>query len=123
VNPHYLKSYTHPGRREDEIWVPEEYRKNLESRIQDLAKLRVKVRPERGSGEEVERYSRAQLVIVKRGDTLKSIASRRGLSVAYLKRVNGLRSSMIMPGQRLKVSARSYHQNRAHPRRGKKKRS
>ncbi|MBU6153938.1 MAG: transglycosylase SLT domain-containing protein [Bdellovibrionales bacterium] len=122
VNPHYLKSHTHPGRKMDEIWVPEEYRKSLESRIPDLAQYRIKVRPERGAGDEVERLSRAQVVIVRRGDTLKSIASRRGLSVAYLKRVNGLRGSVIMPGQRLKVSAASYHQNRTHPRKGKKRR-
>ncbi|NDE18455.1 LysM peptidoglycan-binding domain-containing protein [bacterium] len=62
------------------------------------------------------------MVVVRKGDTLKSIASRRGLSVAYLKRVNGLKSSMILPGQRLKVSARSYHQNRVHPRKGKRRR-
>jgi membrane-bound lytic murein transglycosylase D len=123
VNPHYLKSHTHPGRREDEIWVPEQYRKNLESRVSDLAQYRIRVKRDRGAADEVESYSRAQIVIVKRGDTLKSIASRRGLSVAYLKRVNGLRSSVIMPGQRLKVSARSYRQSRVHPRKGKKRRS
>jgi len=122
VNPQYLKSHTHPGRREDEIWVPEQYRKNLESRLADLGRYRIRVRPERSSGNEVERYSRAQMVVVRKGDTLKSIASRRGLSVAYLKRVNGLKSSMILPGQRLKVSARSYHQNRVHPRKGKRRR-
>jgi membrane-bound lytic murein transglycosylase D len=122
VNPHYLKSHTHPGRRTDEIWVPEQYRKNMEAKISDLTRYRITVRPERNAGEEVERYSRAQVVIVKRGDTLKSIASRRGLSVAYLKRVNGLKGSTILPGQKLKVSAASYHQSRAHPRKGRKRR-
>ncbi len=123
VNPHYLRPHTHPGRRMDEIWVPEQYRKNLEGRLPDLAQYRIRVKPDRGAGDEVERYSRAQVVIVKRGDTLKSIASKRGLSVAYLKRVNGLRNSMILPGQKLKVSASSYRQNRVHPRKGKKRRS
>ncbi len=123
VNPQYLKDHTHPGRNQDEIWVPEPYRKNLESRIADLARYRIRVRKVRSSGDEVERASFSQTVIVKRGDTLKSIASRRGLSVAYLKRVNGLRNSMIQPGQRLKVSARSYRQSKVHPRKGKKRRS
>jgi membrane-bound lytic murein transglycosylase D len=120
VNPQYLRSHTHPGRREDEIWVPEEYRKNLEGRMSDLARYRIAVRSVPGAGLEVELFSREGVVVVKRGDTLKSIASRRGLSVAYLKRVNGLRSSVILPGQRLKVSARSYRQGRVHPRKGRK---
>ena len=40
---------------------------------------------------------------VQRGDTLRRIASRHGVTVALLKRVNGLRSSRIAPGQVLTI--------------------
>ena len=40
---------------------------------------------------------------VQRGDTLGEIAERHGISVTRLKRVNGLRSSRIAPGQLLRI--------------------
>ncbi len=40
---------------------------------------------------------------VQRGDTLGEIAERHGVSVARLKRVNGLRTSRIAPGQLLRI--------------------
>jgi membrane-bound lytic murein transglycosylase D len=40
---------------------------------------------------------------VRRGDTLSTIARRQGCSIAQLKQWNGLRSSRIMAGQKLKV--------------------
>jgi LysM repeat protein len=42
---------------------------------------------------------------VKRGDTLSEIAARYGVSVAELKRRNGLRADVIHPGQRLALPA------------------
>jgi len=44
-----------------------------------------------------------QTVTVKRGDSLGRIAQRNGCTVAELKSWNGLRSSTIHPGQKLKV--------------------
>ncbi|MBS1958126.1 MAG: transglycosylase SLT domain-containing protein [Bdellovibrionales bacterium] len=113
VNPHYLHSYTHPGKREDEIWVPENYVKNVEAKASELGKARLSIKPTRAT-----RAAREKILVyrVKRGDTLKSIARKQKLSVAYLKQVNGLRSAKIMPGQKLKLSASSYRQKRAHPR-------
>ncbi len=122
VNPHYLHGYTHPGQKEDEIWVPENYLANVQGKSRELASLVVKVKPEKET-ESRPQISRVQVYVVKRGDTLKGIAQKRGLSVAYLKRVNGLRRSSVSPGQRLKLSASSYHQKRSHPRKLKKKRS
>ena len=40
---------------------------------------------------------------VRSGDTLSEIAERHGCSVSDLKSWNGLRSSTIVPGQKLKV--------------------
>ncbi len=47
--------------------------------------------------------SRAVYVTVKRGDSLGVIARRNGTTVTKIKRLNGLRSNTIRPGQRLRV--------------------
>lgn len=47
----------------------------------------------------------AASVTVKAGDTLSRLARQHGVSVAQLQRLNGLKSSTIRVGQRLKVSA------------------
>ncbi|AYF44186.1 MULTISPECIES: LysM peptidoglycan-binding domain-containing protein [Halobacteriovorax] len=43
---------------------------------------------------------------VRRGDNLSTIASRLGVRVSDLKRINGIRGSKILVGQRLKYSTR-----------------
>jgi membrane-bound lytic murein transglycosylase D len=122
VNPHYLKPFTHPGAKLDEIWVPEQYQKAVEEKSESFAAYKVKVKPEVIPVTRAERGI-VSVQVVKRGDTLKSIARKQGLSVAYLKRVNGLKSDKVVPGQRLKLAASSYHQKRTHPRKHKKKRT
>ncbi len=49
------------------------------------------------------RQSRAQTVKVRKGDTLGVIARRNHTTVAKIKRLNGMRSTRINPGQRLRV--------------------
>jgi len=44
-------------------------------------------------------------IVVRAGDTLSEIARRNGVSIASLKRANGLASSRIRAGQRLKLPA------------------
>lgn len=113
VNPHYLKNHTHPGRKYDQIWVPEKFASLVERKVSSLETARMKVKPTKATRGEREKVL---VVRVKRGDTLKSIAKKQGLSVAYLKRVNGLKSSKIVPGQTLKLTASSYREVKQHPR-------
>jgi membrane-bound lytic murein transglycosylase D len=40
---------------------------------------------------------------VKKGDTLSSVARKYGISVAQLKKMNGLKKDSIRTGQRLRV--------------------
>lgn len=47
--------------------------------------------------------SGGRVVTVQRGDTLSEIASRNGVTVASLKRANGLSGSTVRAGQRLKI--------------------
>ncbi len=123
VNPHYLRGHTHPAKGEDEIWVPAPFVKQVEAQQRELASLVIRVKPIRAGSESVGALARVQMYTVRSGDTLKSIARKRGLSVAYLKRVNGLRSSALMPGQKLKLSASSYQQKNSHPRKKSRRRS
>ncbi len=119
VNPQYLADYTHPARTTDEIWVPQAYKTKVEKQFEGLKKLTLHVRPVR----DVKLKAPARLVYhrVRAGESLKSIARKQGLSVAYLKRVNGLKSSRIRPGQRLKLTATEYRQRKVHPRSKRRK--
>jgi membrane-bound lytic murein transglycosylase D len=46
-----------------------------------------------------------RVVVVQPGETLGALASRHGTTVARLKRANGLESSVIRTGQRIKIPA------------------
>jgi membrane-bound lytic murein transglycosylase D len=46
-----------------------------------------------------------KLVTVRSGDTLGTIAQKHGVSVTRIKEMNGLRTNLIRPGQRLRVPA------------------
>ncbi len=49
------------------------------------------------------RQARTQTVKVRRGDTLGAIAKRNHTTVDKIKRLNGMRSTRIKPGQRIRV--------------------
>jgi membrane-bound lytic murein transglycosylase D len=67
----------------------------------DLPKARSsKHRARRGHA---TKSSHAKVVVVRSGDTLAEIARRHGVSVVALRRANGLKSSSVRSGQRLKL--------------------
>ena len=53
--------------------------------------------------------------VVRRGDSLSKIAARFSLSVTELKRINGLRSNNIYPGQRLRTRSYTVQSSRSRP--------
>ena len=56
-----------------------------------------------GRSREAPTGDAATVHVVRRGDSLERIARRYGATVAGLRRANGLRSSLIHPGQSLRV--------------------
>jgi membrane-bound lytic murein transglycosylase D len=60
---------------------------------------------------------------VKRGDTLLSVASRYGVSIAQIKKVNGLRGNTVKAGQVLSISSELAEQSSLDPARTQKARS
>lgn len=58
-----------------------------------------------GGGASSTSLRRGGLHVVKRGETIGSIANRYGLSVTRLKSLNGMRGSRLIAGQTLRVSA------------------
>ena len=121
VNPHYLFSHTHPAKKMDEIWVPAGTKERIEAKFSDLSQDRIQVQTRVATRGVTTRASQ-RTVVVRRGQNLKIIARAQGLSVAYLMRVNGLKSSRIYPGQKLKVAATEFKKARAHPRKRKGRR-
>lgn len=59
-----------------------------------------------GDGPSAEPSSQATGYTVRRGDSLSRIATRFGVSVEAIRKMNGLRSTVIHPGQRLTIPAR-----------------
>ena len=53
--------------------------------------------------------------VVRRGDSLSKIAARYSMSVTELKRLNGLRSNNIYPGQRLRTRSYTVQSSRSRP--------
>ena len=47
--------------------------------------------------------SRAKTVVIRRGDTLSTIAKRHGTTVSKLKRLNGIKGTSIRAGKRIRV--------------------
>ena len=61
----------------------------------------VKVEPTRGKG--AVHSGGGKYYTVRKGDTLYKVASKHGISVAKLKKLNGMKSDKIRVGQKLKV--------------------
>lgn len=68
-----------------------------------LQRRPIVVEPSRGKAVKGSSGGSGKYYTVRRGDTLYKVASRHGISVAKLKKLNGLKSDNIRVGQKLKV--------------------
>ncbi|MEE9174662.1 MAG: LysM peptidoglycan-binding domain-containing protein [Thermodesulfobacteriota bacterium] len=99
LNPALIHDATPPGNPYP-IHVPPGYASIITQKNQQIASLK-NVNPQ------IARYSGTYRHKVRRGDTLGKIARKYGSSVSKIKRANGLKSSTIRVGQRLKIPGRS----------------
>lgn len=110
LNPNFLKGVTTP-RVSKRILLPRSQAGRLAHVIHQLPAERPvsisRTKVAKASKKLTKRYSKERSKVrtyrVKRGETIYKIAMRHGMTVSKLKRLNGLRSSRIKAGARLKV--------------------
>lgn len=69
------------------------------------AKARSSVQKAKSAAAKTQKYK------VRKGDSLYTIARKHGMSLAELKRINGLKDARLKPGQRLVVSVKKGRQH------------
>ncbi|MCY4643866.1 MAG: transglycosylase SLT domain-containing protein [Bacteriovoracales bacterium] len=104
INPQLRRGHTGAFRgKASRIWIPEE-RAVHSRKLASLKGHRVQ-RRRRVSRKSESKSSRYH--IVRRGENLTQIAQKYGKKLSTLRRLNGLASSLIFPGQRLRISPSS----------------
>ncbi len=93
-NPHIRRGLTPVGIKEYEVWIPKtEISDEINEKIAQLQPIKMR-----------SIASANQIHIVRRGESLGLIARKHRISVSRIKSLNGLRSNVIHPGKRLKIS-------------------
>jgi membrane-bound lytic murein transglycosylase D len=104
LNPHLLRGRTPPGESNFPVKIPidrvETFLENIDGAMASDGSSSASVQSV--SLAEVD-SSELRVHRVRRGDTLYDIARRYGVTVAAIKKANGLRSNKIMPGARLEI--------------------
>ena len=110
LNPHLRKGVTPPTTNDQYyLWVPAGSDAQLASSMDSLKRNRVKLRrtaqveESASSQQKIETKSRAYHR-VKAGENLASISIKYNITVATLRRLNGLRSGRVFVGQKIKLT-------------------
>jgi membrane-bound lytic murein transglycosylase D len=102
LNPHFLRGVTPPSKT-SVVYVPEgselRFAEAFESVLHEAKAAEAKRLAAAKAKQAAARYHK-----VKRGDNLSTIADRYNTSVKRLKSLNGMRGSLIKPGQRLRIA-------------------
>lgn len=102
LNPQFLRGVT-PPKKVSVVRVPEgselRFAEAFESVVRESKVAETKQLAQVKAKKASSKYYR-----VRRGDNLSEIADRYNLSVKRLKSLNGMRGSLIRPGQRLRVA-------------------
>jgi membrane-bound lytic murein transglycosylase D len=99
LNPQFLRGIT-PPKRTSVVRVPEG------SELRFAQAFETVLREDQQATAQLAKAAAAskRYYTVRRGDNLSEIADRHDISVKRLKSLNGLRGSLIRPGQRLRVA-------------------
>ena len=111
LNPQYRIDYIPASQRPMPLTLPTSavetfiYKQDsIYARSADsLLRRPVHVEPARGGNSKATKGASGHYYTVRKGDTLSKIASKHGISVATLKKKNGLKNDHIFVGQKLKV--------------------
>lgn len=116
LNPHLVKGVTPPGKKPYAVRIPEgrqtRYAANFAAMSQKAAAeasaREARARVEAARTTRVAKAARAKRPTarthkVRSGESLWTIARRNDVSVASLKRANGMRGSSLRPGQTLRI--------------------
>jgi len=114
LNPHLRKGVSPPEEGTYEVWVPNE---KVELAKSSNAYFKQRVLSHRKLASFSRGVSR-HFYRVRRGDTLSEISNRFHVSIGYLKKLNRLRGSGLLIGQKLRLSSKGYHYKRHRVRRG-----
>src|SRR5690606_26630542 len=104
LNRNLKKGVTPLNASEYELWIPKEKALVANNLYDQFKKHRFKPQP-------FAPAPQSSTYIVKSGDSLIRVAKKFDLSLYALKKMNGLRSSMIKVGQVLRVKKHSYQRN------------
>ena len=102
LNPQFLRGVT-PPKKVSVVRVPEGSELRFAEAFESVAR-ESKVAETKQLAQVKAKKASSKYYRVRRGDNLSEIADRYNLSVKRLKSLNGMRGSLIRPGQRLRVA-------------------
>lgn len=113
LNPSFRYGITMPSMTR-KILVPRQYAGNIQRAIQRAPAISPIQLAKYSRATRSYRYKRKSRRVhrVRRGESLSRIASRYGMTVRKLKRLNRIRGSRIKTGRRLRIAARSGRSKR-----------
>lgn len=102
ANPHLLRGITPPGVDTYRLWVPKDQVVAVEGKLEAIAAHRINnLRATPVAAVATTSGAKPKHHVVERGETLVSVAGTYGVTVAQLKKLNGLKTNKVRPGKRL----------------------
>jgi membrane-bound lytic murein transglycosylase D len=102
LNPQFLRGVT-PPKKTSVVRVPEGSELRFAEAFENVLR-EAKASEAKQLAQAKAKQASARYYKVRRGDNLSEIADRYNLSVKRLKSLNGMRGSLIRPGQRLRIA-------------------
>lgn len=103
VNPHLRVGVTPPGRSTYEVWIPTDKADEVQKMYTRMGQYRLRGLRSLPLFEGNRHYH-----VVRSGESLAAIAKRYKVSVAFLKRINGIKGSRVASGTTLRIDARRF---------------